>query len=98
MKIKEATKEQAIAILDAFHNNIVSVCFIKKNGEIRNLIGRQGVKKYLRHRDDSISETRKRPDPSQFTIFYEFAKKDYRMVDVQRLMSIKVSGDVYIIR
>lgn len=96
--IKEVTKEQAIAVLDAFHNNIVTVAFIKKNGEYRNLTGRQGVKKYLRHRVDGVSERRKRPDPSQFTIFYEFAKRDYRIVDVNRLLSIRVSGDVYIIR
>ena len=94
--IKQITKSEAIAVLDAFHNNIITVTFIKKNGELRNLTGRQGVKKYLV--DKTKESNRAKPNKGQFTIFWDFFNRGYRMFDLERLMSIRVSGDVYIIR
>ena len=96
---KEISKEQAIALLDAYHNNIVTVEFIKKDGTTRKMTGRQGVAKYLVNKDQTLRGSRRsKPDPSRFTILWEFAKHAYRMFDVERLLTVRVGGQVYIVR
>jgi hypothetical protein len=78
-------KKQAIAIIKS--SRFFSAEFIKKDGTIRYIYGRSGVKKYLKA--DAKPQAYKPSDLGYLTI-WDMQKKAYRLINSQSI--IKVNG------
>lgn len=76
-------KKQAIAIIKSGH--FFSCQYIKKDGTVRYLLGRSGVKKYLRPNAKPRSYN---PLELGYLPVYDLQSKDYRLVNLQTLISV----------
>lgn len=76
-------KKQAIAIIKS--GRFFSCSFIKKDGSVRYLLGRSGVKKYLR---PNAKERAYNPQELGYLSVYDMQEKDYRLVNLQTLITI----------
>lgn len=63
----------------------LSVEFIKKDGSIRKIHGRLGVKKYLAGGSCKL-------DKNKFIIFYDLHAKGYRAINKASILSVKTTG------
>ena len=61
---------------------IFTVSFIKKDGSIRVLNGRLGVKKYLKNGDSTLN-------PNEYITIYDLKNKGYREVNISTIINIK---------
>lgn len=71
-------------------NSIVSVRFTKKNGEVRTLNGRLGVKKHLKGGQKSFDDAEK-----NLVTIYDLQAKGYRSFSVDRLLELKAHGETW---
>ena len=73
--------------------SIFSASFTKKDGSLRNMNCRLGVKKYLR---GGILNY----DPNEFNLIcvFDMVKKGYRMINVNTLNSVSIKGEKYDIK
>lgn len=71
-------------ILDS-DGKFVTVEFIKKDGSLRTINGRLGVKKYLK---GGVSKL----DPKEFITIYSMADKGYRAINRDTILSVTVEG------
>lgn len=76
-------KKQAIAIIKS--GRFFSCTFEKKDGTVRHLLGRSGVKKYLRPNAKPQSYN---PQELGYLSVYDLQSKDYRLVNLQTLTTI----------
>lgn len=76
-------KKQAIAIIKS--GKFFSCSFQKKDGTVRYLLGRSGVKKYLRPNAKLRSYN---PQELGYLPVYDLQSKDYRLVNLQTLISV----------
>jgi hypothetical protein len=76
-------KKQAIAIIKS--GRFFSCEFTKKDGSVRYLLGRSGVKKYLRPNAKPKSYN---PQELGYLPVYDLQEKDYRLVNLQTLISV----------
>tara|TARA_B110000285_G_scaffold180874_1_gene204006 strand:- start:622 stop:948 length:327 start_codon:yes stop_codon:yes gene_type:complete len=65
-----------------------SACFIKKDGEVRQINCKFDVKKYL---SGGVRTT----DPKDYMIVWDTVKRQYRNVSLERLQWIKFNGNMY---
>ena len=68
-------------------NRIFSATFIKKNGEIRKMLCRTGVKKFLKGGEKSYND-----DEMNHITVYDLKKKAYRTINLNTLTQIKSNG------
>ena len=68
------------------NGKILSVSFIKKNGEKRNLVGRLGVKKYLK---GGISTTN---HIDKYITIFDLSINNYRNINLETLTTVKGCG------
>jgi len=64
---------------------IFSAEYIKKDGSVRKIVGRTGVKKHLK------PNARKRsynPNERGYVTVYDFSIKDYRLINLQTLIRV----------
>lgn len=66
-------------------NQFFSATFVKKNGEIRKMLCRVGVKKFLKG-------GQKKYDYDNLLTVYDVKKKAYRTININTLMKIKANG------
>jgi hypothetical protein len=85
LKKNKMTKKDAIAIIKS--SKFFSAEFVKKDGSVRYIHGRSGVKKYLK--PDAKPQAYKPSDMGYLTI-WDMHKKAYRLVNSQTL--IKING------
>jgi hypothetical protein len=71
----------------------VSVYFQKKDGTMREMVCRRGVRKYLRG-----GELPYDPKSRLLIPVFEVSSREYRMVNIASLVSFKVSGETYIVQ
>ena len=76
-------KKQAIAIMKS--GKFFSCSFLKKDGSVRYLLGRSGVKKYLRPNAKPKSYD---PQELGYLSVYDLQSKDYRLVNLQTITTI----------
>lgn len=62
------------------------VTFVKKDGTVRQMNARLGVKKYLKDRGEATTTIHTRP-PNIVTV-YDMGKKGYRAFDLDRVYSV----------
>ena len=86
------TRKVLLSIIDkTAKSNFIGFTFIKKDGSIRNLIGRFGVTKYLKGGKATL-------DPNKFYIIFDLQKKEYRSIDKSRILSVRLNGVHYVVR
>jgi hypothetical protein len=72
-------------MIDSSNGKIVSVVFIKKDGSQRNLVGRLGVTKALKGGVKQVDE-------NKFITIFDMQKNDYRNINRDTIISIKMNG------
>ena len=76
------TKE-AISIIKS--GRIFSAEFVKKDGSVRLMVGRTGVKKYLK---PNAKPQAYDPRERGYIPVYDLLKKDYRLLNVQTIITL----------
>lgn len=87
------TREKAVDMMYSTSGRIFSATFRKSNGEVRNLVGRVGVRK-------GVTGVGMRYVPKErglMTIF-DMQKDAFRMINTNTLMSLKIDGVEYEIK
>lgn len=75
---------------DLVGSKIFSVSFTKKDGSIREMTCRLGVKKHLKG-----GELAYIPDDLNYIVVFDMIKEDYRTINVNTLKRIKFEGITY---
>lgn len=71
--------------LEKSNGKFVAVTFIKKDGSMRTINGRLGVKKYLKGGKSNL-------DASKFITIYSMADNGYRAVSRDTIQSVTLEG------
>ena len=74
-------------ILDS-DGRFVTVEFVKKDGTVRTLTGRMGVKKHLKGGVSTL-------DPNQYITIFDVRKLAYRAVNRSTILSVSINGGVH---
>lgn len=80
----------AESFLRGLSGKVFSVIFTKKNGEVRKMVGRLGVRRYVKGGTNPAAD-RKYP----YIIVYDFQKRGYRTVNLDTLEEIRTGGRIY---
>ena len=88
--MKAISKREILEIIKNNKNTIFSVVFLKKNGEIRRMTCRFGVKKHLKGGKLSFN-----PLERNLLVVFDMQKEGYRMINLDTLMSINMKGVEY---
>ena len=91
MKISKA---KAASLIKGSQGKAIAVTFIKKNGETRMLNGRTGVYKSP-HAPLTGEGLKYNPSNYGLVNIFDMQKKAYRMVNINTLKELKVSGETY---
>jgi hypothetical protein len=83
-------KTKVSDLFKLFPNRIFSCVFVKKNGEIRTMNCRLGVKKGVRGTGKSISS----PSNSYVTVF-DMNKDQFRVINLETMIMINIGGKQY---
>jgi hypothetical protein len=70
-------------------NKFFTVEFIKKDGSLRRMNCRMGVKKYLK------GTGKPRPETPGLVIVYDIQAKDYRSFRINKLVSLTIDEQTY---
>lgn len=84
------TKQELRDRIKTVSGKIFSVEFIKANGERRKMVCRTGVKKHLKG-----GELPYDPVVKGLLPVFDLHKNAYRMIPLDRVLNIKLSGDEY---
>ena len=75
-------------MLNIEDGKFVTITFRKKDGSIRTITGRSGVKKYLKGGKSTL-------DPDKFFVLYSMADQGYRAIAKDRVLAVKSHGSIY---
>ena len=89
-KINIITRDQAKNIIHLTNGKFFNVKFIKKDGSTRIMNCRLGVKKHLKG-----GELKYNPSDYNLVPVFCFEKKSYRMININTIQELKVSGSVF---
>ena len=87
MKIES---KDVVDIINSSKGKFFSAVFIKKDGTLRTMNCRLGVKKYLKG-----GELRFSPSKKGLVVVFDRDKKEYRMININTTQSLKVNGKEY---
>jgi hypothetical protein len=79
MNIQEFKKE--------VKGNFFRACFIKKDGTVREMTARFGVKKHLKG-----GELRYNPEDHNYIVVFDIDKGEYRTINMDKLVFLKYNG------
>ena len=88
--MKKINKREILNLLKDNKNLIFSVVFLKKNGELRPMTCKLGVKKHLKG-----GRLKYNPKERNNLIVFDMQKEDYRTINLDTLMSINMKGVEY---
>ena len=91
--MKQIDRDTAKQYIYATNGKIFSAVFVKKDGEIRKMVCRQGVYKYVKGVGLKF-----KPEERDLIGVFDMHKKAYRFINVKTLKQIKVKGIQYIIQ
>ena len=77
-------------IVEKAGNNIFSAKFVKKNGEVRDMVCRLNVKKHLKGGELKYDAKARNLLP-----VFDMQKEGYRMINISTLIQLKINGEVY---
>lgn len=67
--------------------NFFRACFVKKDGSIREMTARFGVKKYLKGGELGYS-----PEAHNYIVVFDVDKKEYRTINMDKLIYLRYNG------
>lgn len=85
-------RTKAIEIIKGTDGGFFSVKFIKKDGTIRKMIGRKGVRKNLKGVGSRVVSPK-----NPYITIYDVVKRDYRVLNLETLISIKTRGMEFLV-
>jgi len=85
----QVSRFKTVELLHSTHGKIFSCEFIKKDGSLRKMVARLGVRKNLKGGSNGASAKN-----SLITVF-DMAVGAYRMINLSTLRALKVSGVTY---
>ena len=88
--MKTIERKKILNLLTAKKNSIFSVVFLKKDGTIRKMLCRFGVKKHLKGGKLAFN-----PLERALLVVFDMQKEAYRMINLETLMSINMKGVEY---
>jgi hypothetical protein len=88
--MKKITKEQAIKVINSLKNDIFTVEFVKKNGDLRSMNCRLGVTKHLKGGEQAYE-----PSDYDLVCVFDMKKQAYRSINLNTLKTIKIKGEQY---
>ena len=88
--MKKINNREILNLLKDNKNLIFSVVFLKKNGELRPMTCKLGVKKHLKG-----GRLKYNPGERNNLIVFDMQKEDYRTINLDTLMSINMKGVEY---
>lgn len=74
-------------LLDFLGNKIFTATFRKKDGSLRVMNCRLGVKKYLKGGQKSYND-----DDFNYLTVFDLSKKSYRTININTLLELKANG------
>ena len=83
-------KRDVLGLINKTKDRIFHVAFLKKNGELRRMKCRLGVKKHLKGGRLSF-----KPKEYNLLVVFDMDKGGYRMVNLDTIMSISMKGVEY---
>lgn len=88
-KVDQISRANALSFVETIPNGkIFSVTFIKKDGTIREMNCRKGVRKYL-----SGGELHYKPSEYGLLPVFDMQKGEYRMINFQTIREIRFRGE-----
>ena len=80
----------------ASDGKIFSVIFVKKDGTLRSMVARTGVKKHLKSNPvtDFFSVKVRKQDDNLITVF-DMNKKEYRSFHQNTVLAVKMKGETF---
>ena len=90
----EISKAKATDLIKGSKGKFISVKFVKKNGEVRNMNGRMGVHKSP-HAPLKGVGLAYNPDDYGLVGIFDAQAKDYRMVNINTLSELTLDGQSY---
>tara|TARA_R100000664_G_scaffold24829_1_gene34711 strand:- start:603 stop:878 length:276 start_codon:yes stop_codon:yes gene_type:complete len=91
--MKKISRRDIIPLLEKNKSNIFSVVFLKKDGTIRKMICRFGVKKHLKG-----GSLRFNPLDRAMLVVFDMQKNAYRMINLETISNINMKGVEYYVR
>ena len=85
--MKEIDRDTAKQYIYKTNGKIFSAVFVKKDGEKRKMVCRQGVSKYVKGVGLKF-----KPEERNLIGVFDMHKKAYRFINVETLTQIKMSG------
>ena len=79
-------------LYDLVGGSIFTVVFVKKNGELREMNCRKGVKKYL-----TGAGAKYNPREYDLVFVYDLKKQAYRTINISTLQTLRINGEEYTI-
>tara|TARA_Y100001963_G_C6476099_1_gene306748 strand:- start:187 stop:465 length:279 start_codon:yes stop_codon:yes gene_type:complete len=88
--MKKITRDNLFNLICKNKNNIFSVVFLKKDGSIRRMLCRFGVKKHLKGGSLKFDPIKK-----GLLVVFDMQKKGYRMLNLKTISYINMKGVEY---
>jgi hypothetical protein len=73
------------AVIEASNGKFISVTFVKKDGSIRVLVGRLGVKKHLKGGESTL-------DADKYITIFDTQNGGYRAINRDTIQSVRIDG------
>ena len=88
--MKKIKRAKILGLLVENKSNIFSVVFLKKDGSIRRMLCRFGVKKHLKG-----GKLKFNPLERNLLVVFDMQKEAYRMINLETIMNINMKGVEY---
>jgi len=83
-------KSEISTLKELVGNKIFSVEFLKKDGSLRKMVCRLGVKKHLKG-----GELKYSPEDFNYLTVFDLQSEEYRTINVNTIKKIKLDGVTY---
>ena len=84
------SKAKAKDLINASKGKFFSVAFTKKNGDLREMNCRKGVKKHLKGGELAFD-----PNSKGLVVVFDAQKQAYRMININTLQSVTIDKATY---
>ena len=90
MRTKKITLEHAETLIKSSNGSIFSVCFVKADGTLRDMVCRTGVSKHVK----GVGMAYEPKEYGLVTVF-DVQKKAYRMIRLETLRRVTMDGETF---
>ena len=87
------SRSKILALLEKNKSNMFSVVFLKKDGSLRKMLCRFGVKKHLKGGKLSFD-----PRERNLLVVFDMQKEAYRMINLETISNITMKGVDYYVK